>query len=101
MENYLIAAAIATLAPSLVIKGITASVSGVWYIGKRAVYGTQKTPEEVTAAKLEELEKQFNERLLEISNREKNIDFKLDQLLKQNYSVKYRLEDVSDVESDE
>ena len=46
MENYLIAAAIATLAPGLVIKGITAGVSGVWYIGNRAVYGKQKSKDE-------------------------------------------------------
>ena len=87
MENYLIAAAIATLAPSLVIKGITASVSGVWYLGNRAVYGKQKSGEETVQEKIDELEKKFDERLLEISNREKNIDFKLDKLLKQEYST--------------
>lgn len=86
MENYLIAAAIATLAPSLVIKGITASVSGVWYLGNRVVYGKQKSKEQQLEEKIEEMEKIFEQRLLEISNREKNIDFKLDQLLKQNYA---------------
>ena len=85
MENYLIAAAIATLAPGLVIKGITAGVSSVWYLGNRAVYGKQKTKEEETIDKMDKLEKLFEERLLEISNREKNIDVKLDALLKQNY----------------
>ena len=88
MENYLIAAAIATLAPSLVIKGITASVSGAWYLGNRVVYGKQKSGEETVQEKLDELEKRFDERLLEISNREKNIDFKLDKLLKKEYSSK-------------
>lgn len=86
MENYLIAAAIATLAPGLVIKGVTAGISGAWYITNRAVYGKQKTQEQITAEKLEELEKMFEEKMLEISNREKNIDFKLDQLLKRNYA---------------
>lgn len=86
MENYIIAAAIATLAPGLVIKGITASLSGAWYLTNRAVYGKQKTQDQLALEKIEELEKIFEERMLEISNREKNIDFKLDKLLKRDYS---------------
>ncbi len=86
MENYLIAAVIATVAPGLVIKGCTAVVSGGWYIGNRIVYGKQPSEQQKTQSKIEELEKLFEEKMLEISNREKNIDMKLDKLLKQNYS---------------
>lgn len=93
MENYLIAAAIATLAPSLVIKGCTALISGTYYVGNRLVYGKQKTTQERLDEKIEELEKKFEERMIEISNREKTIDMKLDQLLKNNYSCR-REEDI-------
>jgi hypothetical protein len=85
MENYIIAAAIATVAPGLLIKGITAGLSGVWHIGNRVIYGKQLTREQHLEERIGELEKVFEERLLEISNREKNIDFKLDQLLQHNY----------------
>ena len=85
MENYLIAAAVATLAPSLVIKGCTALVSGTLYVGNRLVYGKQKSVQQKLDERLEEMEKKFEERMLEISNRERNIDMKLDKLLKSNY----------------
>ena len=86
MENYLIAAAVATLAPGLVIKGCTALISGTWYVGNRLAYGKQKSVQEKLDQRLEEMEKNFEEKMLEISNREKNIDMKLDKLLKQNYT---------------
>jgi predicted NBD/HSP70 family sugar kinase len=85
MEQYILAAAIATLAPGLIIKGITAGVSGAWYLTNRAVYGKQKSQQEQVQEKIQELEKKFEERLLEISNNERNINLKLDKLLKQDY----------------
>lgn len=86
MENYLIAAAIASLAPSLVIKGCSTLFNGVWYVGNSAIYGRQKSEQELTQELIIEMEKKFEQQMIDISNRERNIDMKLDKLLKQNYS---------------
>ena len=86
MENYLIAAAVVTLAPGLVIKGCTAVLSGGWYIGNRLVYGKSKSHDEIQMEKLKnEIEDRFEERIIDIQNREKNIELQLEKLLKLNY----------------
>lgn len=85
MENYLLALAVATVAPGLVVSGVTAGLSGIWYLSNRAIFGKKKTEHEESLERLDRLEKEFEERMLEMSNREKNIDFKLDQLLKRDY----------------
>ena len=97
MEQYIIAAAIATVAPGLLIKGITAGVSGAWYLTNRVVYGKQKSDKELLKDELKEVlrealeesemkyERKLEERLLEIRNNERNINFKLDQVLKNDH----------------
>ena len=85
MENYLIAFAIATITPSLIVKGCETVLSGSWYLGKRIVYGKPKSDTELIQQKIEQMEKEFQEKMLEIQNREKNIDLKLDQIIQQQY----------------
>lgn len=89
MENYVFAVVIATIGPGLFMKSCNTLMEGVWYAGKRMIYGRQKTTQEVVQEifqkQLEKMEKNFEERILEISNHEKNIDMKLDKILKINY----------------
>ncbi len=85
MENYLLAAAIATIAPGLLVKGCSAIISGSINIGSRMVYGKQKTTEELQLEELQRLNQKLEEKLTEINNRERNIDVKLEALLKHNY----------------
>ena len=88
MENYLLAAALATVAPGLLIKGCTALIGASWNVTSRMVYGKQRTEQEITLQEVKQLKKDFEEKMAEIKDREQKIDLKLDQILKLNYSPK-------------
>lgn len=77
MENYLIAAAVATIAPSLLVKGFFMTLSGGWSLGKRAIYGKEKTESDIIL--------ELKEKIELLNERERKIDLKLDQILKHNY----------------
>jgi hypothetical protein len=89
MENYLLAAALATVAPGLLLKGCSMILQGTYTLGHRAVYGKQKTEQEITLEEVKELKRKFEEKLEkkleEINDREMRIDLKLEELLKVNY----------------
>lgn len=86
MENYILAAALATVAPGLIVKGCSAIIGASWNLGNRIVYGKQRTEQQITLEKVEELEKKLNQAMAEINDKEQKIDLKLDQILKINYS---------------
>ena len=90
MENYIIAAAIATIAPGLVVKACGAVMSGGWYLGNRLVYGKSKSQEEIqmdiVSQIKKDMEERFEERIIDIQNRERNIELKLEKILKLNYA---------------
>lgn len=78
MEQYILAAAVAAIAPSLLVKGVLMTLSGGWNLGKRAIYGKQKTHEEII---IELLEREIKEE----RERANKIELKLDEILKHNY----------------